>query len=201
MVSGRRPARRAGRLLARQGLHGHPSVRLRHLGADPADARHAHQSDRARQRVFPAVHPREPADQGSRARRRLRAAGGVRDARRRRGARREAGRAPDLGSHHRDDVREVDPVVARPAAAHESVGERRPLGEGDASVSAHDRVPLAGRAHRARNGGRGRSRDAEDPRHLRRGVRDAAGHAGRQGPEDRKREVCRRAAHVFHRSR
>ena len=40
------------------------------------------------------------------------------------------------------------------------VGERRPLGEGDAAVPAHDRVPLAGRAHRARDRGRGAGRDA-----------------------------------------
>ena len=33
LVPRRRPARRAGRLLAGQGLHGDPSVRLRHLGA------------------------------------------------------------------------------------------------------------------------------------------------------------------------
>ena len=37
MVSGRRPQRGTGRLLARQGLHGHPAVRLRHLGADSAE--------------------------------------------------------------------------------------------------------------------------------------------------------------------
>ena len=41
MVSRRRPPRGAGRLLAGQGLHGHPAVRLRHLGADPAGARRA----------------------------------------------------------------------------------------------------------------------------------------------------------------
>ena len=46
------------------------------------------------------------------------------------------------------------------------VGERRPLGEGDAAVPPHDRVPLAGRAHRARDGGGGRGGNAEDARRL-----------------------------------
>ena len=41
LVSRRRPPRRAGRLLAGQGLHGHPAVRLRDLGADSAGARRA----------------------------------------------------------------------------------------------------------------------------------------------------------------
>ena len=77
LVPRRRPPRRAGRLLAGQGLHGHPAVRLRHLGADPAGARPPLQGDRPRQRVLPAVHPREPADDGGRARRGLRAAGRV----------------------------------------------------------------------------------------------------------------------------
>ena len=61
LVHRRRPARRAGRLLAGQGLHGHPAVRLRDLGADPAGPRPAHQGDRARERVLPAAHPAEPA--------------------------------------------------------------------------------------------------------------------------------------------
>ena len=41
VVPRRRPPRGAGRLLAGQGLHGHPAVRLRHLGADSAGARRA----------------------------------------------------------------------------------------------------------------------------------------------------------------
>ena len=166
LVPRRRPPRRARRLLAGQGLHGHPAVRLRDLGADPAGARRAVQGDRPRQRLLPAVHPREPAEQGGRARRGLRAAGRLRHPRRRRGARGEAGRPADLGSDHRHDVREVDAVVARSADPDQPVGERRPLGEGDAAVPAHDRVPLAGRAHRARDRRRGRGRDAEDPRPL-----------------------------------
>ena len=81
LVSRRRPARRAGRLLAGQGLHGHPAVRLRHLGADPAGARRALQGHRPRQRLLPAVHSREPPDEGEGARRGVRAAGRLGDAR------------------------------------------------------------------------------------------------------------------------
>ena len=160
LVHRRRPPRRAGRLLAGQGLHGDPSVRLRHLGADAAGARPPLQGDRPRQRVLPAVHSRKPADEGERARRGLRAAGRVGDAGRQRGARGAARHPSDLRDDHRHDVREVGAVVARPADPDQPVGERRPLGEGHAAVPAHDRVPLAGRAHRARDGGRGRGRDA-----------------------------------------
>src|SRR6266498_2155140 len=49
------------------------------------------------------------------------------------------------------EVLEVDSVVARSADPHQPVGERRPLGEGDTTVPAHHGIPLAGRAHRARN--------------------------------------------------
>ena len=80
--------------------------------------------------------------------------------RRRRGARGAADRPSDLRGHHRHDVREVDSVVARSADPDQPVGQRRALGEGDAAVPAHDRVPLAGRAHRARDRGRGAGRDA-----------------------------------------
>ena len=199
MVSGCRPPRRAGRLLAGQGVHGHPPVRLRHLGTAAAGARRADQGNRARQRLLPALHPREPAEQGGRARRGLLPAGRLCHARRRRGARGEARRPADVGSHHRDDVREVGAGMARPADPDQPVGERRALGEGDAAVSADHRVPLAGRAHRARNGRGGRGRDAQDPRPLRRRVRVDARHAGREGPEVGEREVCRRPAHLFDR--
>ena len=49
---------------------------------------------------------------------------------------------------------------------HQPVGQRRPLGEGDAAVPAHDRVPLAGGAHRARDRAGSARRDAQDPRRL-----------------------------------
>ena len=94
---------------------------------------------------------------------------------RHRGARGAAGRAADVGSHHRHDVRQVDPVVARPARAHQPVGQHRPLGESDAPVPAHDRVPVAGRPHRARDGGGGRGGDAQDPGALQGVRRDRVG--------------------------
>ena len=70
--------------------------------------------------------------------------------------------------------------------AHQPVGERRPMGEGDTPVSPDDRVPVAGRAHGARDRSGGRRGDAQDSRPLHRGLRDDAGDAGRQGPEERK---------------
>ena len=157
------------------------------------------QGDRPRERLLPAVHPREPADEGGRARRRLRAAGRVGDAGRQRGARGAARRPADVRDDHRHDVRQVDPVVARPADPDQPVGERRALGEGDAAVPAHDRVPLAGRAHGARDGRGGRGRDAQDARRLQGLRRDRAGDAGHGRPEDREREVRRRRSHVFDR--
>ena len=134
---------------------------------------------------FPLFIPESLHHARSRARRRLRAAGGLGDQGRRRGARRAADRPADVGSHHRDDVREVDPVVARSAGPHQPVGQRRALGEGDAAVPAHDRVPLAGRAHRARNRGRGRGRDAEDARRLQGVRRKRAGDARHRRAEER----------------
>ena len=38
--------------------------------------------------------------------------------------------------------------LSRPADPHQSMGERRPLGNAAASVFAHDRISLAGRTHR-----------------------------------------------------
>src|SRR5207247_138008 len=78
--------------------------------------------------------PRELASQGSRARRRLRAAGRLRHARRRRGARRTARRAADLGSHHRHDVRQMGAILARPANPHQPEGERGALGKSDEAL-------------------------------------------------------------------
>ena len=52
------------------------------------------------------------------------------------------------------------------AGAHQPVGQRGALGEGDAAVPSDDRVSLAGRAYRPRNGRGGRGRDAQDPRAL-----------------------------------
>ena len=66
------------------------------------------------------------------------------------------------------------------------------LGDAHAAVPAHGRVPLAGRAHRPRDGRGGAGRDAADARRLRRLRREGAGDPGDQGREDRQREVPRR---------
>ena len=183
-------ARGTGRLHAGpQGLHDDPAVRLCDLGAHPAAARRAAEGDRPRERLLPAVHPREPADEGSRARRGLRAGSGVGHARRQGEARGEARHPSDLRGHHRDDVRQVAPVLARSAHPHQPVGQRRPLGEGHAAVPADHGVPLAGRPHRARDRGRSRGGDAEDPRRLQGVRRDRTRDAGDRGQEERRREV------------
>ena len=191
--------RRARRLLAGQGLHGDPALRIRDLGVHPARPRRSHQGHGPRQRLLPALHPQEPADEGGGARRGIRAPGGMGHKRRHRRARGAAGRAADVGSHHRDDVRQVDPVVARPARAHQPVGQHRPLGESDAPVPAHHRVPVAGRPYRARDGGGGRGGDAQDPGALQGVRRDRAGHSRHRGAEVREREVRRGGPHVFDR--
>ena len=87
-------------------------------------------------------------------------------ARRRQGARGAAGRPAHLGDDHLRDVREVDPELPRPAAAHQPVGQRGALGAAHAAVPPHHRVPLAGGPHRARHRGGGGGGDADDPRPL-----------------------------------
>ena len=104
-------------------------------------------------------------------------------------ARGAARRAADVRDDHRRVVREVGAELSRPAAAHQSVGERRALGDAHAPVPAHGRVPLAGRPHRARDDGRGRRGDDEDARRLRRVRRAVHGDAGDPGREDRGRAV------------
>ena len=86
---------------------------------------------------------------------------------RRRGRARGAPRDPaDLRGDHLLDVRQVGQVLARPAGADQPVGERGPLGEGDAAVPAHDRVPLAGGPHPPRDRRGGAGRDTQDARRL-----------------------------------
>ena len=134
-------------------------------------ARRADQGHRPRQLLLPAVHPDELHRQGGRARRRLRQGDGGRhapspeerrrqaDARSRGQARGAADRAADLRDDHRRRVPALDPVLSRPAAAHQPVGQRRALGDAHAAVPAHRRVPLAGGPYRAR---RPRRRDGRD---------------------------------------
>ena len=49
-----------------------------------------------------------------------------------------------------DDLLAMGAELSGPAAALQPVGQRRPLGDAAAPVPAHDRVPLAGGAHRPR---------------------------------------------------
>ena len=62
---------------------------------------------------------------------------------------------------------QVDPVLPRPAAAAEPVGQRRALGAAPARVPAHHRVPVAGGPHRPRHArGRRGLRPADPARRL-----------------------------------
>ena len=153
----------------------------RHLGEHAARARRHVQGDRPRERLLPAVHPAELPAEGGRARRGLRqgmrgrhapppGAGRRRQAASRPGvaARRAADRPADQRDDHRRDVRQVGAVVPRPADPHQPVGQRRPLGNADAAVPAHGRVPLAGRAHGPRHRRGSPGRDDADARRLRR---------------------------------
>ena len=196
VVPGRRAEGRHGRLRPGQGLHDHQALRLRRVGAHAARHGPAHQGDRPRQRLLPALHPEEPARAREGARRGLLARVRLGHDRRRGRARGAARRAAHLRGDHLLDLREVGALVARPAGADQPVGERRPLGEGDAAVPAHDRVPVAGGAHAARDRGRGRGGDAADARRLPRLLRGDAGDAGAPRAEDGEREVRGRAAHL-----
>ena len=64
---------------------------------------------------------------------------------------RAAHRAADERDDHRRDVRPLGAVVSRSADSDQPMGERRALGTADADVPADDRVPVAGRAHGARD--------------------------------------------------
>ena len=201
LVSRRRPPRRAGRLLAGQGLHGRSvrtAMRIWELIQQALDKRF--KATGHVNAYFPLFIPASLLNEGEGARRGLRAAGRL-------GHARAATRSSPSRSSIRPTseviigtmLREVDQVVARSARPHQPVGQRRPLGEGDAAVPADDRVPLAGRAHRARDRRRGAGRDAEDPRALQGVRRDRARDARRRRPEEREREVRRRVAHLLDR--
>ena len=148
----------------------------------------AHQGDRARERLLPAPHPREPPPAGGRPRRGLRPRARRRHPRRRRRARRAARRASDLGDGHRRDVRPLDRLLPRPAAAASTSGRTSCAGSCGRGCSCAHRVPVARGPHRARRRGRRRRRD-DDRRRLLRGDR-----AGRRGdPGDRRRQDAVRA--------
>ena len=107
---------------------------------------------------FPLFVPALAPGEGGRARRGLQPAGRVGHARRRQGARRVAGHPAHQRGDHRRVGQGLDPVLPRPAAAHEPVEQRRPLGAAHAPLPAHRRVPVAGGAHLPRHRAGGRRR-------------------------------------------
>ncbi len=191
MVPGRGAQGRHGRLRPREGLHDHQALRLRRVGAHAARHGPAHQGDRPRQRLLPAVRAEEPAGAREGARGGLLARVRVGDDRRRGRARGAARDPADVRGDHLLDLREVGAVLAGPARPHQPVGERGPLGEGHPPLPAHDRVPLAGGPHPPRHRRGGSGGDAQDARRLPGLLRGDAGHAGALRPEDREREVRR----------
>ena len=189
---------RAGRLQPGARLHGHPAQRLRHLGADAARARPDVQGHRPPERLLPALHPAELP-------------------RARRPSTSRASRRRLAVVTHGGGKELEEPLVVRPTsetiiysmyakwiqsyrdlpAADQPVGQRGALGDAHAALPAHDRVPLAGGPHRARHARRRRRRRrcmilGRLPA-VHRGV---DGDAGAHRPEDRQREVRRRAPHL-----
>ena len=167
LVQRRGPEGGAGRLLAGARLHDHPAVRLRDLGVDARRARPAHQAHR------PRATSTSRCSCPSRCSRR-RPSTSRASTHRWRGSPTRAARSSTSGSPSGRPARRssprlgqgLDPVVPRPAAAHEPVEQRRPLGAAHAPVPAHRRVPVAGGAHLPRHRGGGR----RGGRHRSRGV-------------------------------
>ena len=191
--------RRAGGLRPGPGLHGHPPLRLRALGADPAGPRRHDQAHRAREHVLPAAHPRVLPAQGGRARRGVRPRGGVGDPGGTEGAGGAAGDPAHLRDDHLLDVRGLDPQLPRPPGADQPVGQCGALGDAHAALPAHLGIPLAGGAHLPRDRRRGGGRGRHHARLLSGAGRGVARHAGDPGAKDRVREVRRCGVHPLHR--
>ncbi len=108
------------------------------------------QGHRPPERLFPPADSAElPAQRGRACGGFLARAGGG-DHRRRQGTGRAVRHPPHFGDHHRPFLRALDSQLARPAPAHQPVGQRGALGAAHAHVPAHHRIPLAGRPHRPR---------------------------------------------------
>ncbi len=145
--------RRDGRQRPGPRHHGDPPVGLRDLGAHAVRARPAHQGGRGGERLLPPLHPRVlPGARGG-ARRGFRSRAGRGDPRRWQRAR----RAPRGAAHVRDGDQpllfQVGAEPPRPSTADEPVGQRRAVGAAPPPLPAHERIPLAGRAHRPRHAG------------------------------------------------
>ena len=143
---------RARRARPRQGHDDHQAAWLCDLGAHPARARRPLQGDRARERLLPAPVPDE------------------RSSRRRPSTSRASRPQVAVVTHGGGQKLEeplairptseaiiwahysaLDPELPRPAAPLQPVVQRRSLGDADAPVPAHQRVPLAGGSHGARH--------------------------------------------------
>ncbi|CAA9261907.1 MAG: Prolyl-tRNA synthetase, archaeal/eukaryal type, partial [uncultured Corynebacteriales bacterium] len=196
LVSGHPGQGRAGRERPGPRDHGHPTVRVRALGADAGRGRRPDQGRRRQERVLPAVHPRVVPEEGSRARRGLQPGARRGDHRRRQGAGGAGRRPADQRDDHQRELRQVGAELPRPAAADQPVGQRGPLGDAAPAVPAHQRVPLAGGAHRARHLRRRPGVRAADPARRLPGLHGRrAGAAGHRRPQDRAGAVRRRDEH------
>ena len=124
-------------------------VRLRDLGAHPGRRRPADQGGRRARTPTSRCSSPSTTCAGGRARRGVQPRARGRHPRRRQAA----GGADRRAAHQRDGDRrvhgEVGPELPGPAAAAQPVGQRRALGAAAPAVPAHQRVPLAGGAHRA----------------------------------------------------
>ena len=105
----------------------------------------------------------------------------------------------DERGDHRGGREGLDPVLSRPAAAHEPLEQRRPLGAAHAPVPAHHRVPVAGGAHVPRHRGRGRRGGRDRSRGLPRRRRGLAGHPGHPRAQEPRRDVPGCGLHPRHR--
>ena len=86
------------------------------------------------------------------------------------------------------------------AAADQSMGKRRALGNADAPFFAHRRISLAGRTHGARDRSGSRRRNRKNARRLRDICRRMDGDAGFERLENAERTICRRGRNILHRS-
>ena len=162
VVSGSGLRRRYGRRIGRARLHGDQAVGLRHLGTDAAPAGRPDQGSRRAKLLFPAVHPLEQFHPRSRACGRFRQGNGRghaspadfgREGRPHPRSCRQAGRTAGGAAHFRNHYWRCDGALgaklARSAADAQPMGQCRALGNADADVPAHVRIPLAGRPYRA----------------------------------------------------
>ena len=191
MVHRRYPEDGAGGLRPRQRHHGHPSLRLRDLGAHPRGAQRPLQGDGSQECLFPHVHPVELSDEGGGARGGFRARGRARHPCRQHGAGGKARRASDVRDHHLRHVFQVGAELSRSASPHQPVGKRRPLGEDHASLPSHQRVPVAGGSHPARHRGRSARRDAQNAGSLPRVYAERACDRRSDGHQRRRRKNSR----------